>query len=341
MSDKIISAIALSYEVKVFLNKGAEIISQFPAKQNLFFIHMKGSSVDDFLYVQRLVGPISREQTALVECYPWHRSGIFILVAGHCGYAVTEDHIHPAYSFMIYAGGDSISIRSDGELSEISGSKETLIAFSPDFPHHEEEQDDFSRYYALFIERELFETTWNEYSTSAVPYFTGDQFDLQIDFMPLIKSYIYELSDRLPGWKSQMDGLEERLVHLIIRTIIPLKTFSKPVARRQEVADACEIISENFGKKLTLQTISEAVNVSSSHFSKLFREETGKSVGDYILETRMEAAAKLLKQGKNTLSEISHRCGFSSPSHFSTVFRNYYGEKPSAFQKIFGKFSSI
>lgn len=286
--------------------------------------------------VQRLVGPVTEKQIELVDCYPWKRSGVFIPAAGQCGYAVTRDHTHPSYSFILYSG-DTFAVSIEGKEIESSTREPLIMAFGPTVYHHEIQREQFTRYYAIFIECALFESIWKNYTDQAVPPFRGDQYRESIDLIPHIKSYICEHADNLPGRESQLDGLEIRLVHLIIRTILPLHNSSERIAQRFEVARACELISEKYGERLSLKQVADMIHLSPSHFSQIFRKETGKTVNEFILEVRMKSAKRLLEQGKESLTEISYRCGFSSPSHFSTAFRSYFGEKPSTYQKMFSR----
>jgi len=47
----------------------------------------------------------------------------------------------------------------------------------------------------------------------------------------------------------------------------------------------------------------------------------------------MELASKLLKEGKLTIAEIAAASGFSSPSYFSSAFKDYFGVPPAAYGK--------
>jgi AraC-like DNA-binding protein len=69
------------------------------------------------------------------------------------------------------------------------------------------------------------------------------------------------------------------------------------------------------------------VDLSTSRFLHLFRDQTGTSYRRYRLWLRMMRAADLLRQGHN-LTRAATEAGFSSPSHFSDTFHAMFGLRP-------------
>jgi AraC-like DNA-binding protein len=81
---------------------------------------------------------------------------------------------------------------------------------------------------------------------------------------------------------------------------------------------------------LTAPLIADAVCVSDAHLSRLFRAD-GESLMRYVWQRRLELAAELLRRGGTSgpqVREIAFRCGFSTPAHFSRVFKERYGVTP-------------
>lgn len=67
-------------------------------------------------------------------------------------------------------------------------------------------------------------------------------------------------------------------------------------------------------------------------FNKL-KALTGYAPADYIRMIRLQHAAKLLKQGEYTITEIADMIGFSDAKYFREVFKKYYNVSPSQFNK--------
>jgi len=93
---------------------------------------------------------------------------------------------------------------------------------------------------------------------------------------------------------------------------------------------ARRFIAQNLrNPELTVSLIASAACVSDAHLSRLFRG-AGQPVMRYVWESRLELAVDMLRrsQGRAQISDIAYRCGFSTPTHFSRVFRARYGISP-------------
>ena len=76
---------------------------------------------------------------------------------------------------------------------------------------------------------------------------------------------------------------------------------------------------------LSIQSIADALSISTGHLSRLFHQETGKKLVDYLQETRMEYAARLIRENEMTNEQICEAVGYSRVQYFSTKFKEYYG----------------
>ena len=84
---------------------------------------------------------------------------------------------------------------------------------------------------------------------------------------------------------------------------------------------------------LTLGRIADSMFVSASYLSNLFRKETGMSVMEFILECRMQKAARLIEKTQDcTLAVIAEQCGYNDPYYFSRSFKKYYGISPAKYK---------
>ncbi|MFI2371864.1 helix-turn-helix domain-containing protein [Streptomyces sp. NPDC018833] len=78
---------------------------------------------------------------------------------------------------------------------------------------------------------------------------------------------------------------------------------------------------------LSPQTIAEAHHLSVRYVHRLFQDE-GTTVSRWIQHRRLEACRRELGRGGPAVAAVAHRFGFTSPSHFSRVFRAAYGMSP-------------
>jgi len=96
-----------------------------------------------------------------------------------------------------------------------------------------------------------------------------------------------------------------------------------------------EFIDAYLGAELTLEQLAKIANMPVSSFVRNFRSATRVSPHKYVMLRRIERSKHLLKSSGTSISEIAYRLGFSSQSHFSTVFRNCVGESPARFRTHF------
>ena len=95
-----------------------------------------------------------------------------------------------------------------------------------------------------------------------------------------------------------------------------------------------EYISENLNENLTVGKLAEIVNMSSSHFSRIFKRQTGFSPYDYILISRLNRAKYLLQVSDMTVASIAYETGFNSESNFIFFFTENAGISPGKFRKL-------
>ncbi|MCR5017832.1 MAG: helix-turn-helix domain-containing protein [Bacteroidales bacterium] len=85
------------------------------------------------------------------------------------------------------------------------------------------------------------------------------------------------------------------------------------------------IADSNFG----VEELAVAMGMSRIHLNRKLKSEADASPSALLKEARMDLAARLLKEGRMSISEVSSMSGFSTPSYFATAFKDYYNISPS------------
>ncbi|MDQ6423235.1 AraC family transcriptional regulator [Paenibacillus sp. LHD-117] len=93
-----------------------------------------------------------------------------------------------------------------------------------------------------------------------------------------------------------------------------------------------EWIEKHFDKPFKLEELASDLHLSKYHVSRLFREETGHTVTDYLLARRIQEACLLLISSDRSVEEIGAKVGWPIPSHFSSQFRKWVGCTPSQYR---------
>ncbi|WP_020619651.1 response regulator [Paenibacillus daejeonensis] len=122
-----------------------------------------------------------------------------------------------------------------------------------------------------------------------------------------------------------------QLIRLLIQSI--LRADQARQRCRLEVREAMAYIREQLHEPLTLPSIAAHVGLSTHHLSRLFREETGSTVGETLTRLRMEKAAELLTQTNLKVYEVADRVGIPSYRYFTQLFRKWTGVPPTDYKR--------
>lgn len=96
---------------------------------------------------------------------------------------------------------------------------------------------------------------------------------------------------------------------------------------------AISFIKQNYQNKISLKDISEYVCISPSYLCRIFKQETGDSLNQYIASVRVENAKKLLDDTDNKVWEICEKTGYPNPKYFSQVFKKIVGMSPQEYRE--------
>ena len=122
------------------------------------------------------------------------------------------------------------------------------------------------------------------------------------------------LKNKFTGKESQEEKVEQR------------KIQTPDDALMQRVM---EVINENIGDSdLSVDMIAQKVGISRVHLHRKMKELTNQTPHSFIRNIRLQQAAKLLKDSKQSITEVMYACGFSNSASFSTMFKNLYGCSP-------------
>jgi two-component system, response regulator YesN len=86
---------------------------------------------------------------------------------------------------------------------------------------------------------------------------------------------------------------------------------------------------------LSVQEISDHLQLTTSYIISVFKEETGRTVKQFLLEYRMEKARELLKDRNLKVADIAGQVGFKDGEYFAKVFRKFTGMTPSEYRERF------
>jgi len=96
---------------------------------------------------------------------------------------------------------------------------------------------------------------------------------------------------------------------------------------------ATDYMDANFNNNISVDTVAEYVQRSSSYLSRIFKESTGMTINDYLIQLRIKRAMELLKQLHLSLEEICQEIGYANVSYFNKMFKSRTGLTPGQFRQ--------
>lgn len=92
-------------------------------------------------------------------------------------------------------------------------------------------------------------------------------------------------------------------------------------------------INKNLDRAISLDELANIANLSKYYFIRAFKDETGMTPHEYIINARVNTAVFFLSTTDLSMSEISLKCGFSNDSAFNNSFKRYIGDTPYSYRK--------
>ena len=125
----------------------------------------------------------------------------------------------------------------------------------------------------------------------------------------------------------------KELLLLLTKTdnLVSVRLLLKSLFSKTEF-DFKTVIENNYLNPLSIEELAALCHLSLSSFKRKFVEIYNQPPARYIKKRRLEKAEELLSKTDETISEIAYSTGFSSISHFSRSFQEYYKTSPSEFR---------
>jgi AraC family transcriptional regulator, regulatory protein of adaptative response / methylphosphotriester-DNA alkyltransferase methyltransferase len=96
--------------------------------------------------------------------------------------------------------------------------------------------------------------------------------------------------------------------------------------------EAVAIVSDEFGRELSLDEIARRVASSRRQLQRSYAEIGNTTFRSHLTAVRMDAAAELLARGPLTVREVAQRVGYRQPAQFAKAFRRRHGLSPSSYR---------
>jgi AraC-like DNA-binding protein len=157
----------------------------------------------------------------------------------------------------------------------------------------------------------------------------------KLEYEHLLYQMAQENTQRKFGYKHALLHLLHQniiLINRIIRNQQP-QQVGKSIKIQTWMKDILTYMDGHLNENLSLTLLASQALVSTSHFSRCFKQMTGFHVPEYINTIRMKKALNLLKDEEYSLALIAETCGFESTAHFHRIFKQHFDCTPGQYRK--------
>lgn len=261
-------------------------------------------------------------------------------------YKMNNAHFHPVYEiYYLLAGTRKFFIESD--IYNIS--KGDLVLLNKNVMHQTTYSSDKvnERTYILFDDKHIASLVKKYGKEEIKECFNKRVFSIPMQRREYVEGLIAQLENESKNSDDFSPSLMEyylaELMIFLIRyrrhysgnndSVDVFKNISGLSSCDESIQQAAKYVVDNYNKNITLTEVSNFVNMSSTYFSKKFKEVTGFGFKEYLLNLRIKKACELLLSTKMSITEIAYESGFNDSNYFGDVFKKSKGISPLQYRK--------
>lgn len=236
----------------------------------------------------------------------------FVMAQKYTGKYVVNNHRHPCYEIVFY-------IKGEGKTT-INGKNyqfypNTFTISEPNKVHNEVGNSNVELIYIGF-------NILNDVVKLKSGLYDNTNFNILDDLKKILK----EMKNQNVYYRRMINLITEQIIIKIQRGINP-----HFIEQEDKIHFIMNFIKLNCMKNIKVKLISETFGFNYDYFRRMFKEKTGISLKQYIQQEKIKYATDLIKNSDCSMKEISEMSGFSSPSHFGIVFKEFMHMTPKEY----------
>lgn len=245
----------------------------------------------------------------------------------------SEGHTHDSFEFIIpNSPMQSIFI----DKKPLATNANTLIPINSNQAHGPSNTMSVDCLLAVQIAADYLKEVSYQISSSSFFSFENAPISSCNQIKQLMHCFINESVNKQAGYRFILDSLSTQLsVGLLryaklnhLRKIKNEKLFGS-----KDIKKVIEFFSENYtSNNYSSAEIAKLANLSTYHFIRAFKQHTGKTPYEYLIDLKIEKAKEMLRNRRYSITDVCFSCGFSNHSHFSTLFKKRLGVTPTEYR---------
>lgn len=129
-----------------------------------------------------------------------------------------------------------------------------------------------------------------------------------------------------------VDSIMNLQYHMVLDYTERVEKLRNGTAPSRLVIDVSNYVQHHLSEPVDVEALAKAVYLSRTRLAVKFKEQTGMTLTEFILQEKINEAKRLIRYTDKPLSAISFYLGFSSQSHFANTFRKYAGCSPNEYR---------
>ena len=242
-------------------------------------------------------------------------------------------HVHGSYEFSIPISQNP-TMQFDKKKTDFEIGK--IYPFNTEQEHSNVRPLTAAKFIGFQISKQFVQEVSHQVFGKEEIYFENKGFPIDQELTALFNMFIDETINKQTGHQFIIDGISTHLTINLFRKLkhnIPEERPDRKYNGNVSINKVIDFMMENYNKAFSLVEVSKLANFSPYHFIRIFKDQTGKTPYNYLLDIKVKKACELLIQRDNTITEVCYLCGFSNSSHFTTVFKRKIGISPSEYRK--------
>ncbi|SFH00372.1 Helix-turn-helix domain-containing protein [Desulfotomaculum arcticum] len=281
-------------------------------------------------FLKKLLGEMLLPAPEDVNAYFGDQIAIFI---PKVNIYLESTHVHGGYQFLVPL---TTSFPFQVEKKTIILEQNKFFPFNPEQIHRAANRNMDLRFLAIFIDKEYLHETSNSVYGQRNILFENSNIELDANTQNLIRMFIEESRNCQAGHDFILQSLSLNITINLLRQVksnLPSVT-GRRYTENQSIHKAVDFLWECYKEDFSLHDVARVANLSANQLIRSFKQETGKTPFDYLLDIKIQRAKEMLRLKQRTVTEICYACGFNNLSHFTTVFKRKVGVSPSKYRQF-------
>ncbi len=136
------------------------------------------------------------------------------------------------------------------------------------------------------------------------------------------------------GKTNDIEKLSCLTIEIMERFMDSIFNLNFQVKQEEAIRKSIQYISDNYMKKITLETVAKYVYLSPAHFSTIFKKTVKMAFTDYLNIVRVDQSKILLRDKNLSILNVALSVGFNNQSYYCKIFKKFTGDTPKSFRKI-------